>query len=168
LPKRRSRRRLRKAVAASGKSADNGLPHFKENCMNQPAKTAVAMAALLLACTSVLAQAVTDSEQRREQKRADLSGAPGMEVISSIAEYKPGEAVMRHQHHGVETGYVIQGATIQPASGAPMVLATGSTLLNLRGVMHGGFKVVGDTSLKLFTVHIVDKGKPLYDPTAAP
>jgi hypothetical protein len=27
----------------------------------------------------------------------------------------------------------------------------------------GGFKVVGDTSLKLFTVHIVDKGKPLYD-----
>jgi hypothetical protein len=34
--------------------------------------------------------------------------------------------------------------------------------LNLRDVNHAGFRVVGDTSLKLFTVHIVDKGKPLY------
>ncbi|MBS0399888.1 MAG: cupin domain-containing protein, partial [Proteobacteria bacterium] len=38
-----------------------------------------------------------------------------------------------------------------------------STLLNLRDVKHGGFKVVGDAPLKLFTVHIVDKGRPLYD-----
>ncbi len=30
-------------------------------------------------------------------------------------------------------------------------------------LQYGGFKVVGDTPLKLFTVHIVDKGKPLYD-----
>lgn len=134
--------------------------------MNQLAKAAIAAGALMLACTGVPAQSVTDSEQRREQKRVDLSGAPGMEVISSIAEYKPGDTVPRHMHHGVETGYVLQGATILPATGAPLTLATGSTLLNLRGVMHGGFKVVGDTSLKLFTVHIVDKGKPLYDPGA--
>jgi len=26
-----------------------------------------------------------------------------------------------------------------------------------------GFKIVGDKSLKLFTVHVVDKGKPLYE-----
>jgi quercetin dioxygenase-like cupin family protein len=134
--------------------------------MNQLAKAAIVAGSLMLACTSVLAQTVTDSEQRREQKRVDLSGAPGMEVISSIAEYKPGDTVLRHLHHGVETGYVLQGATIQPATGAPVVLATGTTLLNLRGVMHGGFKVVGGTSLKLFTVHIVDKNKPLYDPGA--
>lgn len=44
-----------------------------------------------------------------------------------------------------------------------MALATGTTVLNLRDVKHGGYKIVGDTSLKLFTVHIVDKGKPLYD-----
>ena len=28
---------------------------------------------------------------------------------------------------------------------------------------HGAFKVLGDTRLKLLTVHIVDKDKPLYD-----
>lgn len=35
--------------------------------------------------------------------------------------------------------------------------------MNLRNAKHGSFKVLGDTSLKLFTAHIVDKGKPLYD-----
>jgi hypothetical protein len=44
-----------------------------------------------------------------------------------------------------------------------VTLATATTVMNLRDVKHGGFKVVGDTSLKLFTVHIVDKGRPLYD-----
>ena len=28
---------------------------------------------------------------------------------------------------------------------------------------HGGFKVVGDAPLKVLTVHIVDKGKPLVE-----
>jgi hypothetical protein len=30
---------------------------------------------------------------------------------------------------------------------------------------HGAFKVVGDTPLKLFAVHIVDKGTALHDYT---
>ncbi len=44
-----------------------------------------------------------------------------------------------------------------------MALATGASLLNLRDAKHGGFKVVGSASLKLFTVHVVDKNKPLYE-----
>jgi hypothetical protein len=44
-----------------------------------------------------------------------------------------------------------------------MPLPTGASLLNLRDVKHGGFKVVSEMPLRLFTVHIVDKGKPLYD-----
>ena len=38
--------------------------------------------------TGLVAQTLTDSPQRVEQKRADLTGAPGMEVIASIGEYK--------------------------------------------------------------------------------
>lgn len=113
--------------------------------------------------TGVLAQASSDSPARIEQKRADLSGAPGMEVIASIAEYKPGDSVALHVHHGIEATYVAQGSIIQIAGKDPMPLATGSTLFNLRDVQHAGFKVVGDEPLKLFTVHVVDKGKPLYD-----
>jgi len=44
-----------------------------------------------------------------------------------------------------------------------VALATGATLLNLRDAKHAGFTIVGPTSLKLFTVHVVDKGRPLYD-----
>src|SRR5580658_1464343 len=110
-----------------------------------------------------LAGTATDSPQRVEQKRTDLTGAPGMEVIASVAEYKPGDSIRLHIHHGVEAAYVLQGASVQLPGKDPMALATGTAILNLRDVKHAGFKVVGDTSLKLFTVHIVDKGKPLYD-----
>jgi quercetin dioxygenase-like cupin family protein len=113
--------------------------------------------------TGQLTQASSDSAQRVEQKRADLSGAPGMEVIASVAEYKPGDAVRVHTHHGVEAAYVLQGARLQVPGKEPTTLVTGTTLLNLRDVKHAGFTVVGDSSLKLFTVHVVDKDKPLYD-----
>ena len=43
--------------------------------------------------TGLTAQTLTDSPQRAEQKRADLSGAPNMEVIASIVEIKPGLVV---------------------------------------------------------------------------
>jgi quercetin dioxygenase-like cupin family protein len=111
----------------------------------------------------MLAQTTRDSAERVEQKRVDLSGAPGMEVIASLAEYKPGTTLASHIHHGVETAYVVQGALVRMPGKEPAMLATGTTLVNLRDVKHGGLTVVGDTSLKLFSVHIVDKGKPLYD-----
>jgi len=113
--------------------------------------------------TGLVAQTLGDSPQRVEQKRTDLSGASNMEVIASTAEYKPGEGIDLHLHHGIEAAYVLQGASIQLPGKAATTLPTGATLLNLRDVRHGGFKVVGETSLKLFTVHVVDKGKPLYD-----
>ena len=103
-----------------------------------------------------------ESGSRKEMQRADLSGAPGMEVVSSILEYKPGEVAARHFHHGVETAFVIQGSMILLPGKEPTMLETGSAELNLRDAVHGGFKVVGDKPLKLFTAHIVDKGKPLY------
>jgi len=118
---------------------------------------------LLGTATGLLAQAYSDSPQRVEQKRAELSGAPNMEVIVSTAEYKPGDAIGRHFHHGLEAAYVIQGAQLQVPGKDAMSLAAGASMLNLREVKHGGFTVVGETSLKLFTVHIVDKNAPLYE-----
>ena len=115
--------------------------------------------------TGLVAQTTGDSPQRVEQKRTDLTGAPDMEVIASIAEYKPGEGIELHIHHGIEAAYVLQSATVQIPGKEPMQLPTGATLMNLRDVKHAGFTIVGDTSLKVFTVHVVDKGKPLYDYT---
>lgn len=118
----------------------------------------------LSAATALAAQTMTDSLHRKEQHRTDLTGTPNnMEVITSIIEIKPGESSELHFHHGVEAFYVIQGALIQLPGKAPTMLPTDFNSLNLRDVRHGSFKIVGDTPLKLFTVHIVDKGKPLYD-----
>jgi len=120
-------------------------------------------AILALALAMPIAGHTQDAPQRKELKRVDLSGASGMEVISSISEYKPGEILARHIHHGVEAGYVVQGTMIQVPGQAPTMMATGAPILNLRDVPHGGFKVIGPGNLILFTVHTVDKGKPLYD-----
>jgi len=100
---------------------------------------------------------------RTELKRVDLNGNPNMEVICSVVEFKPGEEALRHFHHGVEAAYIIQGAMIQFPGKEPQMLATGTNIVNLRDVFHAGFKVVGDQTLKIYTVHIVDKGQPLYD-----
>jgi quercetin dioxygenase-like cupin family protein len=121
----------------------------------------VVIAALVLGLLSV-AHAQT-ADPRKEISRVDLSGAPGMEVVSSVSEYKKGDTLPRHFHHGVEAAYVIQGTRVQAPGKDPMELLTGAPVLNLRDIGHGGYTVVGDQSLKLFTVHIVDKGKPLYD-----
>ena len=119
-----------------------------------------AAAAALLASVAAYSQ---DLPQRKEMKRVDLSGAPNMEVVSSVSTFKPGDVFPRHLHHGVELGYVVQGTMVQVGDQAPTMMATGAPIQNLRDAVHGGFKVIGPGNLILFTVHSVDKGKPLYD-----
>ncbi|MBV9727242.1 MAG: cupin domain-containing protein, partial [Gammaproteobacteria bacterium] len=101
--------------------------------------------------------------QRHELKRADLTTAGDMEVITSISEIRKGESLARHYHHGIETGYVLQGTMVQLAGQAPIMMQTGSTIMNLRDVPHAGFTVVGEQPLRLLTVHVVDKSRPLYE-----
>jgi quercetin dioxygenase-like cupin family protein len=119
------------------------------------------VAAVAAAAFVCLAHA-QDSPNRKEMKRVDLTGTK-MEVILSTGEYKPGDTIPRHIHHGEEAFYVLEGATVETPDGKRIELATGSGSINLRDVAHGGFKVVGDKPLKIVTVHIVDKGLPLYD-----
>ena len=115
---------------------------------------------LLLMFGSVQAEA---TGIRTELARADIDGAPGMEFISALSEYRPGDSIGRHFHHGHETGYVLQGGTILPPGRDPIEIPTGAVLNFARGEHHAGFTVVGDTPLRIFTTHIVDKGKPLFD-----
>jgi len=113
--------------------------------------------------TAVLADTSRDLPQRQELKRADLATSADMEVVTSISEIRKGAGIPRHSHHGIETGYVLQGTMVQLPGQAPTMMQTGSSFMNLRDVPHAGFTVVGDQPLKLLTVHVVDKGKPLYE-----
>ena len=101
-----------------------------------------------------------DSPYRKELKRGDLTGTQ-MEVITSINELKPGDTSALHVHHGEEAFYLLEGGTVELPDGKQVQLP--ATSINRRDVPHGAFKVVGDKPIKYLSVHIVDKGKPLYD-----
>lgn len=119
-------------------------------------------AVVALACVSLAYAQSLDPKNRKELRRTDLTGT-NMEVVLSTAEYQPGDSIARHIHHGVEAFYVIQGATIETPDGKQTQVKTGTGSMHLRDVPHSGFKVVGNTALKVVLVHVVDKGKPLYD-----
>ena len=86
-----------------------------------------------------------------------------MEVIVSISETKPGETIPRHIHHGEEVFYVLEPATAELPDGRKLSFEKGVTAINGRDVPHSGFKVIGDKTLKLLVVHVVDKYRRLYD-----
>ena len=105
----------------------------------------------------------TEEVKRTELQRTDLTGT-NMEVILGVTEIPVGVTFPSHFHYGEEAFYVLQGGTVQMPGQAPETVSTGGSGINRREVPHAGFQVVGDTSLKFLTVHIVDKGKPLYPP----
>ena len=132
--------------------------------MTKLIRTAVLSLTCVISAAAWVSVSAQDIPQRKELKRGDLTGATGMEVISSTIEYKPGEELVAHTHHGIEMGYVLQGAMLQAPGKEAFMFPTGASFMYLRDVPHSGAKVVGDQSLKMFAVHTVDKGKPLYEP----
>jgi quercetin dioxygenase-like cupin family protein len=121
----------------------------------------VVAAALLL--ISMVASASADEPKRIVLKRADLTGT-NMEIIVSTLEIPPGNTIAKHTHPGEEAVYVLEGATLQFPDGREVTRPAGEAGVNIRDVPHAGYKVVGDKTLKLLTVHIVDKGKPMTVP----
>ncbi len=105
---------------------------------------------------------VDPGSRRQELKRAPLSGT-NMEVVISVVEYKVGETLARHIHHGEEAFYVLQPVTVQTPDGKEIKFPAGAAAINARDIPHGGVKIVGDTSFKYLAVHVVDQGKPPYD-----
>ncbi|MCC8981586.1 cupin domain-containing protein [Bradyrhizobium sp. 10BB] len=121
--------------------------------------------AAALASMFVTTASAQDSPFRKELKRGDLTGT-NMEIVTSISEIKPGETSTLHIHHGDESYYFLEGGHIELPDGKQVPIPTGAVGMNVRDVPHGAYKVVGDKTLKILTVHIVDKGKPLYDKPA--
>ena len=121
--------------------------------------------ALVAACTlSALVTFYTASQaqelKRTELKRGDLTGT-NMEVVVQLLELAPDLVVPLHTHPGEEAFYVIDGGVGELSDGKHIEFVPGSANIVARDVPHGGFTVAGDKPIKLLTVYIVDKGKPL-------
>jgi hypothetical protein len=118
------------------------------------------VAAATLATAFAVTAASAQEIKRTEIKRADLTGT-NMEVVMTVLEAPPGAVLPRHFHYGEEAFYVLEGAMTEIPGQPPALRPTGTGGINVREVPHAGYKVVGDKPLKLLTVHIVDKGKPI-------
>ncbi len=112
---------------------------------------------------STIFAAFADEPKRTVLKRSDLTGT-NMEIIVAVLEVPPGVNIAKHSHPGEEAVYVLEGATLQFPDGREMSRPAGEAGVNVRDIPHAGYKVVGDKPLKLLTVHIVDKGKPMTVP----
>lgn len=129
----------------------------------KPIRLSLSFAAFILLTANAGLIWAQDSSGRKELRRVDLSGAPGMEVVLSLGEYEPGDELHEHFHHGIEAGYVLEGGIVEAPEKPAMEIPAGAPIMNLRDVPHGGFRVVGDRTIRIVTVHVVDKDKPLYD-----
>ena len=97
-----------------------------------------------------------------ELTRGDLTGNR-MDIIVNLFEVPPGATVARHIHPGEEVVYVLEGGTLEQPDGKLVSFETGMAVIYPRNVPHAGVKVVGDRSLKMLNVFIVDKGKPVTE-----
>ena len=96
--------------------------------------------------------------------RTDLTGVEGKEIIMGVLEVAPGASVPRHIHHGQELVYVLEGTGATDVQGQPtQTVKAGDHLHRPFHVPHD-FRNPGTTPVKVVSVFIVDKGKPLIVP----
>ena len=120
-------------------------------------------ACVMCLASSWLSPSAFAETNRTVLKHADLTGT-NMEIIIAVLEVPPGTTIERHTHPGEEAVYVLEGATLQMPDGTEVARPAGQAGVNVRDVPHAGYKVVGDKPLRLLTVHIVDKDKPMTVP----
>jgi quercetin dioxygenase-like cupin family protein len=124
----------------------------------------IASAALCVTGALVLGSAATAQEVKRtELGRMPISGDDSREIVMQLVEVPPGATSRRHFHNGEEAFYVVEGASAQLPGQPPKERPTGERGINRRGVPHAGYTVVGDKTLKILSVYVVDKGKPLQE-----
>ncbi len=122
-------------------------------------------AGVLLAGGAVLAQ--NSGLTRTVVTKADVS-VPGREAVVAKVEVAPGGVAGWHTHPGDEISYVLEGETELLVAGLPTrVVKAGEAFVIPAGVVHNA-RNTGTVPAKLAGVYVVEKGKPLASPAAAP
>ena len=89
--------------------------------------------------------------------------APGYVTIEMRVEIDPDAPILRHTHPGIESGYVIEGATELTVEGVGTFnLKPGDAYQAPAGVPHSGRN--GSAKTTIAATFVVEKGKPLASP----
>ena len=118
---------------------------------------AVALPAFLAAAASSVAQ-----QGITRVPLGTVDFPPGYQTVTGIAQIAAGLCAERHTHFGIESGYLMEGDLLLKIEGRPdQNLKPGDPVQIPEGVPHVACTSGG---LKIFTVHIVEKGKPFATP----
>ena len=99
--------------------------------------------------------------------KADVS-VPNREAVVARVEVAPSGVAGWHTHPGDEIGYVTEGeATLMIAGQAPRKVSAGEGFVIPAGVVHNA-RNEGATAVRLVSVYVVEKGKPLASPAPDP
>jgi len=99
------------------------------------------------------------AQQRTVLQTVDFP--PGYEIVSVIAELRPGQCTGRHTHPGAESAYVLEGQAVAKFDGKPdLLLEAGKPLQFAPGAVHNVCNFSGGP-FKALAHYIVEKGKPL-------
>jgi quercetin dioxygenase-like cupin family protein len=95
-------------------------------------------------------------------QRADVPGT-NLEIIYATVEIAPGFKAGRHNHPGVVIGHVVEGDFWLHMDGQPeRVLHAGESVAFPDRAIHN--EGATDKPVKLHSVYVVEKGKPLASP----
>ena len=88
---------------------------------------------------------------------------PGYQTVKGIAEIPKDACSGRHTHPGIETTYILEGELTLKIDGQPdQHFKAGDPGQIPAGVVHDG--CAGNSGVKVLTVHVIEKGKPLGSP----
>jgi quercetin dioxygenase-like cupin family protein len=112
-----------------------------------------------------VAPPTTSGVERHTLQTTDFPN--GYTTVQSYNIISPGATVARHTHPGIEVGYIIEGEGDFFVQGETTKhLKTGDSFVNPAGVPHYAKNSSADKPLKVLSIYVVEKGKPLA--TAAP
>lgn len=121
------------------------------------------LVAMLLLASASLAAAQTAGIHRTVIQKADVS-VPGREAVVAKVELDPGVTAGRHTHPGDEIGYVMEGEGELLVDGQePRRVKAGESFVIPAGTVHDA-RNVGAGTMRLVSVYVVEKGKPLATP----
>jgi quercetin dioxygenase-like cupin family protein len=124
--------------------------------------TAKFVAATCIALPALLTPALAQQGIKRTAL-GTVDFPPGYQTVMGLAEIAPGTCSGRHTHPGTDNAYVLEGGIVMKIDGKPdQQFKPGDAILVPEGVPHDGCATAG--GVKILTVTIIEKGKPLGSP----
>jgi quercetin dioxygenase-like cupin family protein len=119
------------------------------------------VAAICISLPALLAPVIAQEGVKRTPL-ATFDSPPGYQTVMGLAQLLPNTCSGRHNHPGIESSYILEGDELLKVDGKPdQHLKPGDPSQIRAGVPHDACTTGG---VKVLTVHIIEKGKPLGSP----